>query len=96
MSTKFSSFDAIYPVVLGNAFIEEGVIGIDHITGGTVIGKKIGKEKAGFFDHGVYQPPVTGIFRVQVPVRIGIINLIQLEPGIEEFLHKAFRFRLAQ
>ena len=80
----------------GKAFVDERVIGIDDVPSRPIAGNKIGEIETRLLDHRVHEPPVSSVLRIEFPVGIGVVDLVELEPGIEELLHKTFRFRLVQ
>ena len=80
----------------GEAFVDKGVVSVDHITSRSIAGNEVGEVEPRLLNHRVDEPPVTGILWIKITVRVGVIDLVELEPGIEELLHESLRFGLVE
>ena len=76
----------------GEAFVDKGVVGVDDIPGRSIAGNEVGKVESRLLDHRVHEPPVSGILGIEITVRVGVVDLVELEPGIEKLLHESPRF----
>ena len=76
----------------GKAFVSKGVVGIDDIPRRSIAGNQVSEIETRFFNHRVHEPPVSGVLRIELPVGVSVVDLVELEPGIEELFHESTRF----
>ena len=81
-------------VVLGEAFVKEGEVGVDEIADGEIFLNEVGEKEACFAEGGLGEEVIEIVVRVEFGVgRVGV-DLAEIEPGIEKGIDESFGTRV--
>lgn len=75
-------------IVMGQAHVEHGPVGLDDFTQGQVLSKHLLEVGNGFCNHAFFQPRI--IFWIKLRIRLEHANAMQLQPLLGKGRKKAF------
>ena len=88
-AAKSSSPDAFDAVVIGEPFVEKGVIGVHYVAGRLILRHQIGEEQMRLGHHRVDKPVVARVLGEQLPIGIGKTDLIKVQPVLEKAMEES-------